>query len=184
MALTAKQERFCNEYLIDLNGKQAAIRAGFSAKTAMEQASRLLSNVKVSERIQELQQKRQKRTDITADKVIIELAKIAFFDIRKIFDDNGNLISPHDLEDEVACAIASIKTRIEKSGPDKEDWAEIKEYRANDKLRALEMLARHFGIFAKENDDPSDNNTKTKYVGFVSMSEEKKKQILKENGRD
>lgn len=164
MALTAKQEQFCNEYLIDLNGTQAAIRAGYAKKYADIQAVQLLKNTKVSACIQELQQKRQKRTDITADRVIKELARIAFFDIRNIFDDNGNLKSPHDLEDDTACAIASIKSRVEKQGQDKEDWAEIKEYKSNDKLRALEMLAKHLGILEKQAPQQDETEQPTQII--------------------
>ena len=148
--LTDKQTKFCQEYLIDLNATQAAIRSGYSKKTAMEQGSRLLSNVKVSEYISSLQGKRRERTEITADMVVSELAKIAFFDIRKIFDDNGNLISPTQLDDSTASAISSIKSRVEKQSGKADDWAEVKEYKANDKLRALEMLAKHLGILERK----------------------------------
>lgn len=75
--LTAKQERFCQEYLIDLNATQAAIRAGYSAKTAAEQSSRLLSNVKVSYRVATLQKAASKRTDIDVDYVVNGLRREA-----------------------------------------------------------------------------------------------------------
>lgn len=68
--LTPKQERFCEEYAIDLNGTQAAIRANYSEKTAAEQASRLLTNVKVQQRVAELKLAQSKRTEITADYVL------------------------------------------------------------------------------------------------------------------
>lgn len=84
MALTAKQQRFCEEYLIDLNGTQAAIRAGYSQKTANEQAARLLANVSAKELILKLKQERSKRTEITADRVLQRLAQIAFTDIDSI----------------------------------------------------------------------------------------------------
>ncbi len=68
--LTPKQERFCHEYMVDLNATQAAIRAGYSEKTAQEQASRLLSKVIVKTRISELQAEVAARTDVTIDDVI------------------------------------------------------------------------------------------------------------------
>ncbi len=68
--LTPKQQRFVDEYLIDLNATQAAIRSGYSEKTAQEQSSRLLSNVMVSEAIELAQKERQKRTLVTQDDVI------------------------------------------------------------------------------------------------------------------
>lgn len=74
--LNAKQKRFVKEYLIDLNGTQAAIRAGYSPKTANEQAARLLANVSIQEAIQEEMKKREERTDITVDRVVQELHNI------------------------------------------------------------------------------------------------------------
>lgn len=154
--LTDKQLQFCHEYLIDLNGTQAAIRSGYSKKTAYSIAERLLRNVEIQERLRELQTKRQERTEITADRVLKELAKVAFFDIRKIFDSNGMLISPTQLDDETASAISSIKSRIEKQSGEPDDWAEVKEYKSNDKLRALEMLGRHLGMFDKDKSSDDD----------------------------
>lgn len=76
--LTKKQERFCLEYLVDLNGKQAAIRAGYSERTAEQQASRLLSNVKVDEAIQNAMGERARRTKVSVDDVLHELSELAF----------------------------------------------------------------------------------------------------------
>jgi len=79
--LTKKQKRFVDEYLIDLNATQAAIRAGYSEKTAYSTGQRLTKNAEIQSYIQERQESRQKRTEITQDKVLQELAKIAFADI-------------------------------------------------------------------------------------------------------
>lgn len=106
--LTAKQQRFCDEYLIDLNGTQAAIRACYSAKTAVEQASRLLINVKVQEYLSYRHQQRLTRTEITQDTVLQEFAKIAFIDIRKFYHEDGKLKLPHQLDDNCATALAGI----------------------------------------------------------------------------
>jgi phage terminase small subunit len=84
MALTPKQQRFVNEYLIDLNATQAAARAGYSKKTANEQGSRLLANVSVSTAITQRMNERSGRLEITQDMVLRELAKIGFSDIRKV----------------------------------------------------------------------------------------------------
>ena len=80
--LTPKQAEFCNQYMIDLNGKQAAIRAGYSAKTAENQASRLLSNAKVQQMVSKLQGKTREKTEITKQEILNELSAIAFADIR------------------------------------------------------------------------------------------------------
>lgn len=84
MSLTLKQAQFVREYLVDLNATQAAIRCGYSAKTAEQQASRLLRNVKIASAVQDAMAKRAARTEITADRVLQELAKIGFSDIRKV----------------------------------------------------------------------------------------------------
>ena len=75
-ALTAKTEVFCREYLIDLNATQAAIRAGYSAKTAYSIGQRLLKNVEITNRIAELQQARQERVRIDADYVLKQAVKL------------------------------------------------------------------------------------------------------------
>ena len=76
--LTEKQKRFVAEYLIDLNATQAAIRAGYSERTANEQGARLLAHVSVKEALDKERRKRERRTEITADRVLQELADIGF----------------------------------------------------------------------------------------------------------
>ena len=90
MALTAKQRRFVDEYLIDLNATQAAIRAGYSKKTAEVQASRLLSNVKVQTVMQQLMLKRELRTEITQDKVLADIEKVKQHAMKTGHDAQGN----------------------------------------------------------------------------------------------
>lgn len=153
--LTDKQEMFCREYIIDLNASQAAIRAGYSKATAKEQASRLLTNVNISNRVMELKSNRSIDTGITANRVLEEYAKIAFFDIRESFDVDGGLIHIKQLDDKSAGAISSIKSS--------EEWAEdgsgnkviigtLKEIKVFDKIRALQDLGKHLGLFEKDND--------------------------------
>lgn len=78
MALTAMRERFVDEYLVDLNATQAAIRAGYSPKTAYSMGQRLLKDVEVQAAIQEARARREKRTEITQDRVVREIADNAF----------------------------------------------------------------------------------------------------------
>lgn len=86
MKLTPKQAAFVREYLIDLNGKQAAIRAGYSAHTAESQGARLLGYAKVRSAVQEAMAKRAERTETTADEVLAELRRIAFADPRELVE--------------------------------------------------------------------------------------------------
>ena len=84
MALNEKQKRFAHEYIIDLNATNAALRAGYSKKTAYSQGHRLLKHAEISKYIEVLQKERSERTAVTADMVIDELAKVGFSDIRNV----------------------------------------------------------------------------------------------------
>ena len=136
--LTPKQERFCEEYLIDLNATQAAIRAGYSEKTAREQAAQNLSKLNIQEKIAELKAERSKRTEITQDRVIKELAAMAFAKATDYARVKGGLvfITPTaELTPTQQAAIVGIK----------QTQAGIEIKLAKD--RALEMLGRHLGMF-------------------------------------
>lgn len=161
MKLSDKQKKFCEEYIIDFNQTQSAIKAGYSAKTAYSIGNENLKKPDIQAYIKELLSKREERTQITADMVVKEWAKIAFFDIRKIFHKEGGLLNPHDLDDETATVISSIKARDIKVGDDIET---IKEYRLNDKMKALDMLAKHLGMFEKEKEDNNDTNVNLEIV--------------------
>lgn len=91
MSLTPKQQTFVDEYLVDLNATQAAIRAGYSKKTARSQGERMLTNVDVAAAIQKGFQERSERTQITAEKVLLELAVIAFADLQQLADMGGRI---------------------------------------------------------------------------------------------
>lgn len=143
--MTPKQQAFVAEYLIDLNGTQAAIRAGYSERTANEQASRLLTNVSVRSAIAEAQQKRSERTGITADRVLQELARIAFFDIRKLYNADGSMKLPAELDDDTAAALTGVDIQETKVG---EDAATIITRKAKviERTGALTLAMRHLGM--------------------------------------
>jgi len=159
MALNDKQRRFVDEYLIDLNATQAATRSGYSAKTANEQGARLLANVSVKEAIIERMKDREQRTEITQDKVLGELAKIGFSDIRKavkwgadipvINPDTGEvlmangvvLISSEEIDNETAAAVSEISQTAQ--------GIKIKMY---DKKSALVDIGKHLGMFVERID--------------------------------
>lgn len=157
--LTPKQERFCEEYLVDLNATQAAIRAGYSSTRASEQAYQLLQKTTVANRISELQSQQSKRTEITADRVLAELAVIAFADrteIAKITEAGFVKFTPTDkLPAELKKIIVGIKEG--KFGI---------EVATADKVRALELLGKHLGIFDKP-DEASDTSEEVRIVDDV-----------------
>jgi phage terminase small subunit len=145
--LTDKQRRFVSEYLIDLNATRAALRAGYSAKNAESLGCQLLKKTQVQEAITEAQRRREVRTEITQDRVLKELARIAFFDPRKLYDSEGIPIDIEQLDADVSAVIAGLKVerREDKNYYDIE--ITTKEYKLADKLRALEALGKHLGMF-------------------------------------
>jgi phage terminase small subunit len=148
--LTPKQAAFVAEYLIDLNATQAAIRAGYSAKTANEQGSRLLTNVSVRSAIEEAQNKRAERTEITQDRVLQEIARIAFFDVRKLYREaGGGLKDPDELDDDAAAVLVGVDVTEERG--DSPDGGKVvightKKVKLADKVAALTLAARHLGM--------------------------------------
>ncbi len=166
--LTPRQEQFVAEYLIDLNATQAAIRAGYSAKTAQEQASRLLSNVMVMNLVNEKRQNLQKATDITAERVLKEVAGLAFFDVRKLVNADGSPKSIIDLDDETARAIQGIELQTVKDGEN--DFALVRKYKMADKNAALEKLMKHLGLFEKDNSQNNPAEAMAKLMDMVNGS--------------
>ena len=159
--MSPKRKLFVEEYLVDLNATQAAIRAGYSAKTAEQQGHQLLKDTSVAATIAEAQAKRSERTEITQDMVLRELAKIGFSDMRRLLRWTGNLpkmdidaaedtgeveisvanfiqlFDSDDLDDETAGAIAEISQT-------KEGVLKVK---LHDKQAALVNIGKHLGMF-------------------------------------
>lgn len=150
LKITDKQKRFCDEYLIDFNGTQAAIRAGYSKKTANEQASRLLTNVNIQEYIKCSQQKTATKLEVTRERIIEEYAKIAFFDIRKLFDGNSRLKYVQEFDDATASALSSVEVdEIWGSSIDgKTQIGDTKKVKLWDKKGALDSLCKMLGFNA------------------------------------
>lgn len=156
MALTDKQRRFVDEYLVDLNATQAAIRAGYSQKTAGQIGEQNLKKLEIAQAIQEAQAARSKRTNITQDMVLRELAKIGFSDIRKVVrwgrtelrvadaEEDGAtevhhglaLIGADEIDDDTAAAISEIS-----------EGREGLKVKFHDKKGALVDIGRHLGMF-------------------------------------
>lgn len=138
--MTKKQKCFIEEYLIDLNATQAAIRAGYSPDTANEQGSRMLANVSIRACIDKAMAERSKRTGVNADRVVEELAKIAFVNPADVIDTEKAMVK-EDAAPEDTAAIQSIKVKT--FG---EDGLE-REIKMADKLKALELLGKHLGMY-------------------------------------
>lgn len=167
-ALTPKQERFAAEYLIDLNGTQAAIRAGYSPKTANEQAARLLTNVSVCKLIAERRKEHLANTGITAERVLQEVAGLAFFDVRRLVNSDGAPKSINELDDETARAVQGIELQTIKNG--ETEFALVRKYKVADKNAALEKLMKHLGLFEKDNSQNNPTEAMTKLLELVNGS--------------
>ena len=140
--MTDRQKRFVEEYLIDLNATQAAIRAGYSPQTAQEQGYQLLQKTSVQSAIGKAIAERSKRTGINQDRVIQELAKLAFVKMTDVVDSNGRIKS-NASDDDLSC-IEGIKYKSSSS----ESGSSIeREVKIASKLKALELLGRHLGMF-------------------------------------
>lgn len=151
MSLTPKQQRFVEEYLVDLNATQAYLRAGYRVKptSARVQASRLLADPNIAEAIEAAKAARSERTQITADRVLQELARLAFVDVRRLYRDDGGMKAPHELDDDTAAALAAVDV-VEEFGPPGEEGRELvgytKKAKLYDKGAALALAMRHLGM--------------------------------------
>lgn len=137
--MTKKQKRFVEEYLIDLNATQAAIRAGYSPATAKEIGCENLTKPNIAAAVSQAMAERSRRTGINQDRVLQELARIGFAKITDVVDPETAKIRPDASDDDLAC-IQSIKIKPSEFGTERE----VKLY---DKKSALVDLGKHLGLF-------------------------------------
>lgn len=157
MKLTARQARFVDEYLVDFNATQAAVRAGYSEKTAYRAGASNIRKCQIQAEISRRQKDLQRRTEVTQERVVRELARVAFADaashvqvrLREVPCPDGTRarvpvveVKPTaELTDDQRAAIAHIKQGA--------NGIEVKMY---DKIKALELLGRHIGMFTDKLD--------------------------------
>lgn len=157
---TARDRRaaFAREYLVDLNATKAAIRAGYSPKTAGAQGHRLLKNVEIQTLIQKGREAAAARTEITVDRVLKEYARIAFSGLSRFVQIDADGVPRIDLsgcsaEDLDLLAEVQIDTQHAKGNP-----LVLKiRIKALDKLNALEKLARHLGLFEARDEKAAED---------------------------
>lgn len=146
--LSAKQEKFVDEYLIDLNATQAAVRAGYSARTAQPASSRLLSNVMVQDLIQQRRQAARKRAEVTLDEILLEYRRIAFSGMSKFIKFNEHNEAEIDLS---GCTPADFDLLAEvqiEAFSENEGQCQVRRVKIKvmDRLKALETLGKHLGL--------------------------------------
>lgn len=151
-----KQKRFCEEYLVDLNGKQAAIRAGYTEKRAEITASELLNNAEVKQFIQEKQKELSEKTGITAERILQELADIGFNNMKDFVNGNNSVLELKYLDKRKTAAVSKVKTTVTsrtvfENGKPSAVTETTTELAMHNKIAALELMGKHIGLFEKDN---------------------------------
>ncbi len=166
--LTPKQEKFAQR-LVETDKPSESYRHAYDAENMSDEAvaveaHRLQDNPNVALRIEELRQLHLKRHEVTVDRVVAEYAKLAFLDIRKAFDENGNLKPITEMDDDTAAAIAGLEVEVRRVADETEEelegqphggalkrqhsaTARLHKIKLTDKKGALDSLARHLGMF-------------------------------------
>ncbi|CAN7619658.1 terminase small subunit [Agrobacterium tumefaciens] len=149
--LTKKQRRFVEEYLIDLNGAQAAIRAGYSRRNANDQAAQLLAKPAIRDAIASAMQSRSQRTQIDADWVLQRLATEAEADLADLYDDDNNLLPVEEwplIWRQGLVTGVDIEVLFEGQGEDRKEVGRVKKIRMSDRIRRLELIGKHVRVNA------------------------------------
>ncbi|RJT41996.1 terminase small subunit [Mesorhizobium waimense] len=152
-AMTPKQEQFVREYLIDLNATQAAIRAGYSAKTAHAQGPRLLENVEVAAAINAAKVERSEETKIDAAWVLKRLADEAVADIADLYDDEGQLLPVHDwplIWRQGLVQGIEVEELFDGFGKERQRIGTVRKVKLSDRIRRVELIGKHVGVKAFE----------------------------------
>lgn len=156
--LSEKQEAFAQALLVSESASEAYRKAypnakKYSAKSVHECASRLMANVKVAARIEELKEQRRQRAEaeavrqgITPEQIVREQACSAFFDPASIFDADGRLLPLHKMPEQARRAVKSVKIKGIKVGDDSVEGV-VAEIQLNDKLKALRDIGDHLGMY-------------------------------------
>lgn len=139
--LNPKHKKFCDEYLIDLNGSRAykTVYADVSDESARVLASKLLTTVNVKNYLEPKARKNVDKAQLSAENVLKEIARIAFINPKNLFTVDNNLVPINELPDEIAACIESIEFH--------EITGKVKKYKLNSKVKGLEMLGRYFKLF-------------------------------------
>jgi phage terminase small subunit len=151
MALTPLRQRFVDEYLVDLNGTEAAIRAGYSRRSAKAQASQLLAHPEVQAAVSEGQASRSARTGVTADTVLHHLDEARTADLADLYDDDGNLKPIREwplIWRQGLVAGLEVEELFEGRGEDREHIGRLRKVKLTDRTRIIELIGKHVGVRA------------------------------------
>lgn len=140
---TPKQKRFIDEYVIDFNGTAAAIRAGYSPTSAKVIANELLTKPDIYAEVQAKIEAMTNKADITKERILLEMRRLALFDVRSLYDENGHPLPVHQLSDDAAAAINGLD--VVSIGNFDVGVGQVMRYKIPDKNKALESLAKILG---------------------------------------
>lgn len=168
--LEPKQEKFCLEYLLDLNATQAAIRAGYSEKSARQQGAENLSKPAIQERIAELKKAQFKRLEIESDTLLREALRIATADVGLAFNPDGSLKAIHDIPEDIRRAISGFEVEelFAGNGKDRLQIGTLKKVKFWSKDKNIETLMKHKGLFGEDN--KQKNEALTSLLGLIDGS--------------
>jgi phage terminase small subunit len=150
-ALSKRQQMFVAEYLINGNATKSAISAGYSENGASSQGTRMLANANIAAEIAKKGSKKLAKLEITADRVLEEISKLAFLDPRKMFESDGSMKRIHEIDDDTAMAIAGFEVieLFEGTGDEKHAYGLLKKVKLVNKLGSLELLGKHLKLFSE-----------------------------------
>lgn len=152
MALTAKQQQFVSEYLVDLNATQAAIRAGYSAKRADAIGYDLLRNTGVASAIHDAKQARAERTEIDADWVLKRLARDATADLADLYDDQGSLRPVKDWpmvwRTGLVAGVETVQERTGAGADGEPAFVTVRKIKLLDRTKLVELIGKHVDVGA------------------------------------
>jgi phage terminase small subunit len=153
--LSPKQQRFVQEYLITLNASEAARRAGYSAKTAHVIGQENLRKPAIQAALRYANEERQRNVQVTPERTLLEIARIAFSDPRKLFDESGQMKEPNEWDDDTAAAIASFEVEELYEGDGmggKIAIGRAKKVKFWSKTAATDQLGKHLRLFLDHKD--------------------------------
>jgi phage terminase small subunit len=142
--MTPLQQRFAEEYLVDLNATQAAIRAGYKPSAAKRLGTRLLANPEVSAVIAKGREKVSERTGLTVELIDRKLLDLVSFDPRKLLKDDGSLAKPSEWDDATAAAVAGLE--VDEIGVEGVVIGHTKKLKIADRIRPLELAFKRLGV--------------------------------------
>lgn len=150
--LNRAQERFCEEYIIDLDSKRAAEMAGYEGP---QSGNRLLQQPKIKTHVKKLMAQKSETTAITAHHVLLELARVGFSDVRKLVKEDGSIKPILEWDDDTSRAVASIEVDelFEGKSAKRTQIGVTRKIKFWDKNRSLETMAKHLGMLIERRED-------------------------------